>query len=88
MKTQTVLAESRGCTAFHGFYNQLKQEYAAARWPYYEATELAVPGFVDRKLNLLDTLDRSVFGVQLEKVKLAMRLPNNGGRTTRKDCAC
>jgi tetratricopeptide (TPR) repeat protein len=69
----TVTVSSQIGTGFHGFYNQLKQEYAAARWLYYEATELPAPSFVDLELNLLDTLDRSVFGIQLEKTKLALR---------------
>jgi tetratricopeptide (TPR) repeat protein len=71
LPTMTVLAKHG--TGFHGLYNQLKQEYAAARWLYYEATELPAPVFVDRQLNLLDTRDHSAFGIKIEKLKLAMR---------------
>ena len=60
-------------TGFHGFYNQLKQEFASARWLFYEATEVMSPAFVDRELNLLDTLDRSAFGIALEKCKFSLR---------------
>jgi len=67
----TVIAKHG--SGFHGFYNQLKQEYVAARWLHYEATELSSPGFVDQQINLLDTRDRTAFGIQLEKVKFAMR---------------
>jgi len=69
----TLTVPAKHGTGFHGFYNQLKQEYAASRWLYYEATELSAPSFVDRQLNLLDTRDRSAFGIQLERVKLSMR---------------
>jgi tetratricopeptide (TPR) repeat protein len=60
-------------TSFHGFFNQLKQEYAAARWLVYEADKGDAPGFVDAELNLLDTMDCPVYGIGIEKLRLAMR---------------
>ena len=60
-------------TAFHGFYNQLKQEYAAARWLLFDGGQESSGHFSDRDLNLLDTLDGTEFGFRLEKTKLALR---------------
>lgn len=63
---------------FHGFFNQLKQEYAAARWFCYEAlsakgSQKEIDDIADRQLMLLDAQDCSRFGLQLEKLKLAFR---------------
>ena len=60
-------------SAFHGFFNQLKQEFVAARALFYEGLGQRT-GFVDRDVRLLDTLDGAEFSVSLEKVKLAFRM--------------
>lgn len=59
-------------TGFHGFMNQLKQEYAAARILLFESRSSA-QHYADRDLRLLDTLDGTAFGLRLEKTKLAFR---------------
>ena len=59
-------------TGFHGFMNQLKQEYAVARMLLFEARD-STPHYADRDLHLVDTLDGTVFGLQHEKIKLAFR---------------
>ena len=63
---------------FHGFFNQLKQEYAAARWFCYEALSAKgspkeINDIADRQLMLVDAQDCARFGLQLEKLKLAFR---------------
>ena len=63
---------------FHGFFNQLKQEYAAARWFCYEAlsakdSQKEIDDIADRQLMLVDAQDCARFGLQLEKLKLAFR---------------
>jgi tetratricopeptide (TPR) repeat protein len=66
----TVTAEKG--TGFHGFYNQLKQEFATARVLLFEAAGGA-RHFADNDLMLLDTLDATSFGYDLERTKLAFR---------------
>lgn len=63
---------------FHGFFNQLKQEYAAARWFCYEAlaakgSQKEINDIADRQLMLVDAQDCARFGLQLEKLKFAFR---------------
>lgn len=60
-------------TGFHGFYNQLKQEFASARWLLFEGLQRKERHLVDRDLVLLDTLDGTAFGLSPEKLKLALR---------------
>lgn len=59
-------------TGLHGFMNQLKQEYATARILLFESAS-ATQHYADRGLRLLDTLDGTAFGLNLEKAKLAFR---------------
>jgi tetratricopeptide (TPR) repeat protein len=62
-------------SGFHGFYNQLKQEFAAARCLLYEGLHPApVRHYADKDVGLLDTWNDTVFGLTTEKVKLAFRL--------------
>lgn len=56
-----------------GFFNQLKQEYASARWLYFEAGRGDEAHFSDRGVLLYNTLDYPSYGLALEKVKLAYR---------------
>ncbi|WP_437914777.1 LA2681 family HEPN domain-containing protein [Sorangium sp. So ce302] len=73
LPTMSVSAEHG--SGFHGFYNQLKQEFAVARWLLYEGLH---PGsgrhFADKNLGLLDTWNDTVFGLATERVKLAFRV--------------
>lgn len=58
---------------FIAWFNQLKQEYAAARLLLFEAEEGKGRHFADQELMLVDTLDYSAFGIGLEKLRLAFR---------------
>lgn len=60
---------------FHGFFNQLKQEYVSARWLVYEALELADlrPHFSDRDVLLYNTLDYPAYSLATEKLRLGFR---------------
>lgn len=60
-------------TTFHGFYNQLKQEFAAARWLAYEALHDESPAMADQGVRLVNARDGAVFGLRLEKLKYAFR---------------
>jgi hypothetical protein len=60
------------------WYNQLKQEFVAARLLFHEAMESAPledrePHFADRGNRLIDTLNYQVFSVGAEKLRLSFR---------------
>ena len=57
-----------------GFFNQLKQEYASARWLYYSGTHTQRTHFSDRAVFLHNTLDYPSYGLAVEQVKLAFRM--------------
>lgn len=57
-----------------GLFNQLKQEYASARWLYYEGITADSAHFSDRGVLLYDTLDHASYGLGVEKVRLAFRM--------------
>jgi hypothetical protein len=57
----------------HGFFNQIKQEYCAARWLAYEALQSSEPHFADAGVLLYNTLDYPNYSVAAEKLKLAFR---------------
>jgi hypothetical protein len=56
-----------------GLYNQLKQEYIAARYLYYEAKECSGCHYADREVLLYNTLDYPAYSISVEKVKFAFR---------------
>ena len=57
-----------------GFFNQLKQEYASARWLLYEGIQTDKVHFSDREVLLYNTLDYSCHGLAVEKTKIAFRM--------------
>ena len=60
--------------ALVGFFNQLKQEYASARWLLYEGTQAEKVHFSDREVLLYNTLDYSCHALSVEKTKIAFRM--------------
>lgn len=58
---------------FHGFFNQIKQEYCSARWLSYESALASEPHFSDRDVLLYNTLDYPCYSLATEKAKLAFR---------------
>jgi tetratricopeptide (TPR) repeat protein len=58
---------------YHGFFNQMKQEYVSARLLYYEGTVQAGPHYSDKDVLLYNTLDYPCYGLCIEKQKLAFR---------------
>lgn len=54
-------------------YNQMKQEFASARWLLYEALQDTGPHFSDRHVLLLNTLDYPAYSLAVEKLKCAFR---------------
>lgn len=59
---------------YHTIYNQLKQEYASARFLFYESVYSRKPHFSDRDNLQMDTLDYAVYSLSTEKMKIAFRL--------------
>jgi hypothetical protein len=61
---------------FHGFYNQLKQEYITSRYLYYQYLKEIPEGkihFSDRDRNLINTLDYPQYGYRYELLKDAFK---------------
>lgn len=56
-----------------GFFNQMKQEFASARWLYYEGVMAHRPHFSDKDVLLYNTLDYPSYSLGVEKMKLAYR---------------
>lgn len=57
-----------------GFYNQLKQEFVAARWLFYEGLTEQSEHFSDKGTHLYDTLNIPSYSLGTEKTKLAFRM--------------
>ncbi len=55
------------------FFNQMKQEFASARWLLFEGIADDAPHFSDRDTKLHDTLDDPGYSLSIEKTKLAFR---------------
>lgn len=63
---------SAGIT-FLAFYNQLKQEYAFARWNLFEGTRHQPLHPADRRLSLAFNADYALYSMSIEQVKSAYR---------------
>lgn len=59
---------------FHALFDQLKQEYAAARYMLHASLEEERRHFADERLFLYNTLDYPEYGIALEQTKVAFRL--------------
>ena len=78
LQLPTITTSLKVGPSYHGFFNQLKQEFAAARWLAFEALE---PGretaladrIADRELGLMNARDGAVYGLRLEKLRLSFR---------------
>lgn len=58
---------------YHGFYNQIKQEFVSARYLYYHGVTSTDSHFSDKGVLLYNTLDYPVYGLGVEQMKLAYR---------------
>ena len=57
-----------------GFFNQLKQEYASARFTLFEGASSTTVHFSDRRVTLTDTLDYPLYSLASERVRMAFRI--------------
>jgi hypothetical protein len=78
LQLPTIVTSLKVGPSYHGFFNQLKQEFAAARWLAFEALEPGREAAVaervaDRELGLLDARDGAAYGLRLEKLRLSFR---------------
>ncbi len=55
-------------------YNAMKQEYVAARLLLYESDTAPAQHFADREVQFANTLDDTIYGIGLERAKVAFRL--------------
>ncbi|HEC93031.1 MAG TPA: hypothetical protein ENI51_08595 [Candidatus Atribacteria bacterium] len=59
---------------YHGFFNQMKQEFVSARYILYEGLKSRELHFSDKDVILYNTLDYPVYSLSVEKVKFAFRV--------------
>jgi len=57
-----------------GFYNQMKQEFASARYIYYEAITTEKTHFSDKGVLLMNTMDYPSYSLAVEKMKASYRI--------------
>ena len=57
-----------------GFFNQMKQEYASARFMLFEGLQDTALHFSDRRVSLFDTLDYPMHSLATERVRTAYRI--------------
>jgi tetratricopeptide (TPR) repeat protein len=59
---------------YPGFFNQMKQEFASARFILFEGIQAAEPHYSDAEVHLYNTLDYPCYGLTTEKVRIAFRM--------------
>ena len=57
-----------------GLFDHMKQEFASARWLFYEGSNATVTHFSDRQVRLYNTLDYPSYCLAVEKLKAAYRI--------------
>lgn len=72
LPTLTVMGSLKMPVAI-GFYNQMKQEFASARYMCFESQQAGEVHFSDRGVRLYNTLDYPCYGLAIEKMKMAFR---------------
>jgi len=74
MCTPSIVMVKGEMPYYHGFYNQIKQEFVSARWLYYDGLTSQKKHLSDSRVLLLDTLDHPVYGLGIEKIKISFRM--------------
>lgn len=59
---------------YHGYFNQMKQEFVSARYLFYEGISAEAPHFSDKNVLLLNTLDYPSYSLSVEKMKASFRM--------------
>jgi len=60
--------------SYFSFYNQIKQEYVAARYIFYESLQADGAHFSDKGVLLYNTLEYPCYGLNTEKAKVGFRV--------------
>lgn len=74
LNLSTVVVKVKTPPTYFTLYNQIKQEYATARFSFYNSTESRNEHFSDEDVVLLDTIETALYSYNLEQVKIAFRL--------------
>lgn len=59
---------------FIAWFNQLKQEFSAARLLLFESETMTYPHYADREMSLVDTMDYPAYGIVFEKMRISFRI--------------
>jgi tetratricopeptide (TPR) repeat protein len=59
---------------YHGYFNQMKQEFVSARYLYFEGINAKEAHFSDRGVVLFNTFDYPCYSLAIEKLKAAFRI--------------
>lgn len=57
-----------------GMFNELKQSFVSARWILWESIAMQSTHYSDRDVLLYNTLDYPIYGLSIEKTKIAFRM--------------
>ncbi|MBN1930060.1 MAG: hypothetical protein JW786_00440 [Desulfobacterales bacterium] len=74
LSTPSIVMQKGENPYYHGYFNQMKQEFVSARWLYYEGISTSRKHFSDQNVLLFDTLDHPVYGLSIEKIKISFRM--------------
>ncbi|MGX5746211.1 LA2681 family HEPN domain-containing protein [Bacillus toyonensis] len=67
-----IVSKDQRYPVFHSYFNQLKQEYVTARWFLYDSLKYEMH-FSDSQVGIYDTLDSQMFGLSVQKLKIAFK---------------
>ncbi|MFC1516423.1 LA2681 family HEPN domain-containing protein [Thermodesulfobacteriota bacterium] len=74
LSTPSIVMKKGDVPFYHGYFNQMKQEFVSARWMFYDGTHDSGNHYSDNNVLMFDTLDHPVYGLAMEKVKLSFRM--------------
>lgn len=69
----SLILETKAPPTYFTLYNQLKQEFATARYFYYKSVVFQDPHFSDEDVVIVDTMESALFSYNLELAKSAFR---------------
>jgi hypothetical protein len=74
LKLPSIVVEMDEGPYYHGYFNQMKQEFVSARYLFYEGIQATDrPHFSDKKVSLVNTLDYPSYSLSVEKVKASFK---------------
>jgi hypothetical protein len=70
----TVMIEFKRPPIYLNLYNQIKQEFATARFAFYESVQRGRPHFSDLDVELVETMETIKYSFYIEQLKISFRL--------------